>query len=119
VPLRLTADVGLPFGRWQRWLVGFGGGFDVARVEPEASLDPSVAPAGARTRLVPALRVEARYELGAGPWRLAFAGFADVSLVDTHYDLDLGGSAERLATPWQVRPGLALVFGWQPALNGR
>jgi hypothetical protein len=118
-PLRLSADVGVPVGHRQRGLFGLGGGFDVIRVEPQPALDPSVAPAGVRTRLVPMLRAEVRYELGAGPWGLVLAAFADVSLVETHYDLDLGSGAERLAVPWRVRPGLALIAAWRPALGGR
>ncbi len=115
-PLRLSADVGLPVGRWQSWLFALGGGFDVIRVEPQLGSQSSVALAPANTRLVPMLRAEVRYELGVGPWRLVLAGFTDVSLVDTHYDLDLGNSAEPLAVPSRLRPGVALIVAWRSAL---
>jgi hypothetical protein len=117
-PLRLSVDVGFPAGHAQTWLLGLAGGFDVIRVEPE-TLDPSVTPAGSRTHLVPMLRGALRYELGAGSWRLALTGFADVSMFETHYDLVRGSGAERLAVPWPVRPGAALVVAWRPTLSGR
>jgi hypothetical protein len=116
-PLRLSVDVGIPAGREQVWLVGLGAGFDVTRVEPGPSVDPSVTPAAAQTHVVPVGRVELRYEISAGSFRLSLAAFADVSMLQTHYDVERGANAERLAVTWPLRPGAALVFAWRPTWN--
>jgi hypothetical protein len=117
-PLRLGVDVGWPRAHGQTWLFGLAGGVDLTRIEPEAG-DPSVTASAASVDVVPMLRAALRYEFGTGPWRLAFTAYADVSLLATHYDLARGSSFERLAAPWPVRPGAALVLAWQPTLGAR
>jgi hypothetical protein len=62
------------------------------------------------------LRSELRYELGGSSFRAVVAAFVDGGLLETHYDLDQAGSANRLATPWRVRPGAALLVGFAPRL---
>jgi hypothetical protein len=44
--------------------------------------------------------------------------FVDAALLRTYYDLDGADSQVRLATPWPLRPGLALVLGWSPSIGG-
>lgn len=117
-PLRLSIDVGRSAGSAQSWLFGVAAGVDVTRVEPGQNLDPTVTPTTARTRVVPVLRTAARYELGLGGWRMGLTAFADISPLDTHYDLqDKSGTAQRVVAPWRVRPGLALVLAWCPSLG--
>jgi hypothetical protein len=115
-PLLLSVDVGLPFARGQALLIGLAGGASVVHVQPEPASDPAVTPSGPTTHLVPALRTAVRYELHIDSWSLGVAGFADVSVLDTHYDLEQGTRSDRVAVPSRVRPGAALLMSWWPAL---
>ena len=98
-------------GANQRALFAVGGGVDIAQLEAGAPHLPEVAPAGAHSEWVPALRGEFRYEATSRPLFFAAAAFADFSLSDTHYDLLDNGVRRTLATPWRLRPGAALMFG--------
>jgi hypothetical protein len=63
------------------------------------------------TATIPVVRLEARYELTTGVFRLAAGLFADASLVDTHYDVRGSDGQQRIAEPWAIRPGVLLVAG--------
>jgi hypothetical protein len=116
-PLLLSLDVGLPVARGQALLIGLAGGAGVVHVQPEAAADPAVTPAGPTTHLVPALRTAVRYEIHFDEWSLGITGFADISVLDTHYDLEQGTSTDQAAAPNRVRPGAALLMSWWPALG--
>jgi hypothetical protein len=90
-------------------------GADVVRITPKHS-DPSWRLDSPRTDLVPMVRAELRYELALSTLLLTVAALADISLVDTHYDAQDGPISRRAATPWPVRPGMALTVGGQSAL---
>ncbi len=116
-PLRLSIGAGGPASGAHTWLVTIGAGADVIRVKPGLGLDAAVTPAAGSTHLVPVVRAALRYEQGGEQWRIALEIFADAFVFDTHYDLQVaGGSTERIATPWPVEPGVALVVAWCPPL---
>jgi len=110
---RLLLEVGLPRGARQAVSLGIGPGVDVTEIQPGTARVSTVTPAGATTHVVPVVRGELRYEIGGAAWRVGALLFIDASLFDTHYDLDRAGVAQRLATPWPVRPGAAVVVGWR------
>jgi hypothetical protein len=110
---RLLAEVGWAPDARQAISLGLGFGVDMTSVQPGAARAPDVTPAAATTHVVPVTRGELRYEIGGAAWRVAATLFADLSLFDTHYDLDRAGVPQRLATPWPVRPGAAVVVGWR------
>lgn len=113
-PVCLLLDVGLPLAPTRSLAVGVGGGADITRVTPGMVYDPAVAATAPHWNVAPIARGELRYEMGGPTWRLAAVLLADVSLYDTHYDVVRGGMTERAATPWRVRPGGAVILGWQP-----
>ena len=113
-PVCLLLDVGLPLSPTRSLSVGVGGGADITRVTPGMVYDPAVAPTAPHWNVAPIARGELRYEMGGSTWRLAAVLLADVSLYDTHYDVDRGGTTERAATPWRIRPGGAVILGWRP-----
>jgi hypothetical protein len=116
-PLRLSVDVGRRVGRAQTLLVALGGGADLRHIDPRSTIDSPVTASSPTLHLVPMVRAALRYETGDQDWRVAVEVFADVSLVDTHYDVQVGDATERIAAPWPVRPGAALVLAWRPALG--
>ena len=111
--VRLLVELGWAPGPRQAVSLGLGFGADVTAIEPGAARASGVTPATATTNTVPVMRSELRYEIGGAAWRAAALLFADASLFDTHYDILRAGVAERLATPWPVRPGAAVVVGWR------
>jgi hypothetical protein len=118
-PLCLLLDVGRPVSATQSLTLGVGGGVEITRVTPGMVYDPAVAATAPQQNVSPIARGELRYEMGGRTWRLAAVALADVSIYDTHYDVDRGGTTERAATPWRVRPGGALILGWRPTWGGK
>jgi hypothetical protein len=110
-PLRAGVDVGFPLTEAQVLAFGIGAGVDLSRVEPSAARAEGVTPGEPESSVVPVLRPELRYELGAGSLSFSASVFADVSLVHTHYDLLDDGQPVRLGAPWMARPGGALAAG--------
>lgn len=115
--LRAGVEFGWPLGRAQAGLLGLAGGIDLIGIAPAAPAASPVTPADARTHVVPMGRATARYEVTFGVWRLALAGFVDAAVFATHYDVQRGTSFERIADPWPLRPGTAVVLAWQPSLD--
>jgi hypothetical protein len=113
--LRAGIDLGSASGS-SAFAVGIGLGVDLARITPEARFDASLALADTSTASIPVARLEARYELTSGIFRMSAGLFGDASLVDTHYDIRRGNTQERIAAPWMVRPGLFLALGFCPGL---
>jgi hypothetical protein len=111
--LRLLFELGLAPAARQAVSLGLGLGADVTSIDPGPARMAGVTPANATTHTVPVTRAEVRYEIGGAAWRVATLLFADVSLFDTHYDITRAGVAQRLATPWPVRPGAAVAIGWR------
>jgi len=62
------------------------------------------------------VRTELRYEYSLSSLLVAAAAFADIALRGTHYDVRDNGVTRRIAEPWRIRPGLALILAWQPSL---
>lgn len=110
--LRFALDGGLPLSDLQALLVSLGIGQDRLRVKPAAASGSSVAPAAAFEDHAPVAQAELRYEVALETFRLAAAVGADVSLVQTHYDVARGTERESVLRPWLVRPtaGFALAF---------
>jgi len=77
----------------------------IVRISPERAPDPSDPAwnlASANTDAVPMGRIELRHELSFASMLLTASAFADIALVDVHYDVcDLAGQA-RVATPWTL-----------------
>jgi len=109
--LRAILDASLPLTPRQFALIALGGGIDLTRIDPGAAQTASVTPATARTHATAALRTELRYEFREPRWYFAIAACADIVLSRTHYDLQVNGNAERVATPWQLRPGANTALG--------
>jgi hypothetical protein len=95
---------------------GLGGGMDRVDLEPRVATGSSLTAAEGTLTTVPILRIETRYELTLGVFCMGAGVLADVSLVDTHYDVREGTGTRRIAVPWPVRPGLAVVLGICPRL---
>jgi hypothetical protein len=95
-----------------RMLAGLGLGVDWAVIQPrdvEGGLS-RVLPETSDTTMW--LRAELGLERRLGSVQLALSLLTDVSTLDTHYDVRRTGRAERLVTPWRVRPGLRVAVGW-------
>jgi len=110
--LRFALDAGAPMTNLQTLLISLGMGQDRLNVTPAAAGGSSVAPAAAFEDQAPVAQAELRYEVALEPFRLAAAVGADVSLVETHYDVAHGTERESVLRPWLVRPtaGFALAF---------
>jgi len=108
--LRAGVDFGTAFGV-SAFAFGLGFGADLARISPEKTHDASLVLAEESTATVPVIRLEARYELSSGFFRMAAGLFADAPLVDTHYDVRGSDGQERIAEPWAVQPGVLVVVG--------
>jgi hypothetical protein len=104
-------DVGSAFGM-SALACGIALGADRVRIEPETAFDASLVLAGGKSSTIAVVRLEARYELTAGIFRMAAGVFGDVPLVDTHYDVRGDSGLERIAEPWAVRPGALLTLGF-------
>lgn len=107
--LRGGVDVGTSKGA-SALSVGAAVGADFTRTLPRATPSASLALASRSDATVPMVRLEARYELTVGAFRAAAGLFGDVSLRDTHYDVQDANGHERVVTPWPVRPGAALTL---------
>jgi hypothetical protein len=95
-----------------RWLAGVGVGIDWAVIQPryvEGGLS-RVLPETSDTAVW--LRAELGVERRFGSVHLALSLLTDVSSLDTHYDVRRAGRAQRLVTPWRVRPGVRVAVGW-------
>ena len=108
--LRAGVDFGAAFGV-SAFAFGLGFGADLARIAPETAVDASLVLAEESTATIPVVRLEARYELTTGIFRIGAGLFADASLVDTHYDVRGNDGQERIAEPWAIRPGVLVVAG--------
>jgi hypothetical protein len=108
--LRAGVDFGTTFGA-SAVSFGLGFGADLARIEPETTLDDSLVLAEESRATIPVVRLEARYEFTTGVFRIGAGLFADASLVDTHYDVRGSDGQERIAEPWAIRPGALVVVG--------
>jgi hypothetical protein len=108
--LRAGVDVGTAFGV-SALAFGLGFGADLARIAPETSPDASLVLAEESRATIPVVRLEARYELTTGIFRVGAGLFADASLVDTHYDVRDNNEQQRIAEPWAIRPGALVVIG--------
>jgi hypothetical protein len=117
-PVCLLLDFGLPLSPTRSFSVGVGGGVNVTRVTPGMVYDPAVAATAPQWNVAPIARGELRYEMGGVTWRVSAVMMADVSIYDTHFDINRGGMTERAATPWRVRPGGALILAWRPTWGG-
>jgi len=115
--LRAGVEFGWPLGRAQAGLLGLAGGMDLIGIAPVATAASPLTATDARTHVVPMGRATLRYEVTFGVWRLALAGFVDATVFATHYDVQRGASYERIADPWPLRPGTAVVLAWQPSLD--
>jgi hypothetical protein len=110
-PLRAGVDVGFRLAAVHLLALGVSAGVDLSRAEPGAPRSDDVTPGESQSSLVPMLRPELRYELGARGVVGSASAFVDMSLARTHYDLLENGGPVRVATPWLVRPGGALLVG--------
>jgi hypothetical protein len=110
IAFRAGVDFGTAFGG-SAFAFGLGFGADLARIAPETAVDASLVLAEESTATIPVVRLEARYELTTGIFRLGAGLFADASLVDTHYDVRGSDGQERIAEPWAIRPGVLVVAG--------
>jgi hypothetical protein len=108
-------DVGAVLGR-NTIALGLSGGADLIGMSPDRATGTSLDLAADSTSVAPVMRLEGRYEVTFGSFRATAGILADVSLVDTHYDVRQGGEQSRIAAPWRVRPGVALTLGWCPTL---
>jgi hypothetical protein len=108
----LTAGIERTWRGQLRWLAGAGVGIDWAVIQPryvEGGLS-RVLPETSDTTVW--LRGELGVERRFGSVHLALSLLVDVSSLDTHYDVRRAGRAERLVTPWRVRPGVRVAVGW-------
>lgn len=96
--------------------LGLLAGADFTKTTPKASADPTLALSGSSNGTVPVVRLEARYVLTLGVFRMSAGLFGDVSLADTHYDVEDATGSHRVAAPWPVRPGVALTLGLRSGL---
>jgi hypothetical protein len=108
----LTAGIEHTWRGELRWLAGVGLGVDWAVIQPRDV-------EGGLSRVLPEtsdatawLRAELGLKLRLGGVQLALSLLTDVSTFDTHYDVRRAGRAERLVTPWRVRPGVRVALGW-------
>jgi hypothetical protein len=106
-PLRLGLDLGWARGPHAFWL-GAATGIDIVRVSSDRASDPSLSLSKPVTYARPVSRAELRYELAQGSVLLSAALMLDVAWARSHYDVIAAGARMRVATPWRLRPGIAL-----------
>jgi hypothetical protein len=106
-PLRLGLDLGAASGVHGVWL-GASAGVDWVRVAPDRARDAALSLTEPDAELMFAARAELRYELALHAWLLSAALPLDVAFARKHYDVIAGGAPTKVATPWRVRPGVAL-----------
>lgn len=114
VRLRFGLDAGLPLGNRHTLLMSLGVGQDRLSVKPAAAAGSGVVPAAAFEDTAPVAQAELRYEATFERFRLAAAWGADVSLVETHYDVARGTARQSVVRPWLVRPSASLALAFCP-----
>lgn len=112
--LRFALDGGLPLSDRHTLLISLGVGQDRLSVRPAAAGGSSVAPAPAFEDQAPVAQTELRHEVALGRFRLAAAVGADLSLVETHYDVARGSERASVLRPWLVRPSASLALAFCP-----
>ena len=90
-----------------------GGGADFIQASPTRAHNDAVTLAPATTRTVPALRLALGYAVGGASWRVSAEVFADVALLRSPYELAMVSGSTTLASPWSVRPGVALSVSYR------
>ena len=116
--MHASFDIGATLSH-ESWIVlGLGAGTDTTRISPRTSSAAGVALSQPRTDFAPYSIGEARYEFHGRGYALAFAAYAVVPLVDTHYDLTQSSGPERLAAPARIQPGASLILALSPILGG-
>lgn len=112
--IRASIDYGVRLMERQVLWFALGAGVDMVRLGPGAVHASAVVPFASHVDRITVVRPELRYELAYRSLRLGLAGFADIADVRTHYLLAGTTPPRRLASPWQARPGAAVVagFGW-------
>lgn len=101
--------------RWQglwRWQLGLGGGIETVFIAPTTSSSSGDA-TEPRVAVFGHIHAEAGLEWRLSRTRIGVNLFADVSLTDIDYVIDLDGSAQSVLNPWPVNPGLGLQIGFQ------
>jgi hypothetical protein len=115
--LRFAVDAGLELTRRQLLLVSLGVGQDRLDVTPTSAPGSSVAPRAAFRDQAPVALAELRYEGVLGRFRVAASLGADISLVQTHYDVAHPTERESVVSPWSVRPSAGLALAYCPRLT--
>ncbi len=111
---RGTWDRALFLGGSNALLVGLGAGVDVLETRVLQVHDPGLTPSSPSVRVLPVLRPEIAITHRLGPWRVTAAAFTDIDLAADYYQVERRDGSSRVATPWPVRPGAALMIGWSP-----
>lgn len=114
--LRFAADAGLQLTSRQLLLVSLGIGQDRVEVTPAPTAGSRVAPSPAFPDRAPMALAELRYEGALGRFRVAASLGADISLVETHYDVAHRTARESVVKPWMVRPSASLALAFCPRL---
>jgi hypothetical protein len=114
--LRFALDAGLELTTRQALLVSLGIGQDRVVVTPTAPAGSRIAPASVFPDYAPVALAELRYEARLGHFRVAAALGADISLVQTHYDIEHTMERESVAEAWLVRPSASLALAFSPRL---
>lgn len=114
VRLRFALDAGLPLGQLHTLLMSLGVGQDRLSVKPAAAAGSGVVPATAFEDAAPVAQAELRYEVAFARFRVAGTLGADVSLVETHYDVARGTERQSVVRPWLVRPSASLALAFCP-----
>ena len=109
-PVRVGADVGAVSGAHGVWL-GAAPGIDLVRIAPARAHDPSLTLSDPEIAVVGAARAELRYELTLDQLQLSLGAVLDYAFARSHYDVIADGMRERVATPWQARPGALVGLG--------
>jgi hypothetical protein len=94
-------------------LAALGPGLDLTRVVPRAVPGGAADAVPSYLHPTPWVRAELGFEWGDSPLVLQLLAVTDVSITRTHYDIDRGGSAARVATPWFIRPGVTAAGVWR------
>jgi hypothetical protein len=115
----LTWDGALAFFGSSALVLGLGAGADVLDTRIQQVHDATLTATAQGLRVVPVLRPAIAVEVRLERWRFAAAAFADVDLSTDYYQIERPTGPSRVATPWPVRPGAALVVAWSPTLGAR
>jgi hypothetical protein len=116
--LRLGVDL---MRAWAAHSFGAGllAGVDLLAIAPKKASDPAWSLAKKGVDSVPVLRAELNYEWQFGALYLGLSAYADLALIDSHYEVQDGASVRRVAHPWRVAPGLALRLGFRSPTGAR